>query len=382
MVVGLTVVAIFIALVYEFRQLIGPLLLAFIVAYLLQPLASRLNEKAKLTWRGAVNLIYLVVLVVLVILILLAGYEIIQQVQSLYTLVQDFTANLPGLLDRLSTQEFVFGPLRLDMKNQDLIATAEQVLGAVQPMFGRVGSGISVVASGAATSLGWIVFVVLVSYYLLADRGKTSIARLEIPGYSEDLKRLAHELERVWNAFLRGQMVIIIIVVVYYTLLMTILGVRYAVAIAILAGIARLLPYIGAFTSNLVTALVAFFQASNYYAMEPWKYTALVIALVIVADQIMDNIVVPRLMGESLGIPPAAILVAAIIAFNWLGLIGLVIAAPVLATLLIVGRYIVRKMFDQDPWPEPQSQGEIHIIPWARVSRGMRLFWENFLRRK
>jgi predicted PurR-regulated permease PerM len=163
---------------------------------------------------------------------------------------------------------------------------------------------------------------------------------------------------------------------------MTILGVRYAVAIAILAGIARLLPYIGAFTSNLVTALVAFFQASNHFTMEPWKYTAMVVILVIVADQIMDNIVVPRLMGESLGIPPAAILVAAIVAFNWLGLIGLVIAAPVLATLLIVGRYIVRKMFDQDPWPEPQSLEEIHIIPWARVSRGMSLFWENFLRRK
>jgi predicted PurR-regulated permease PerM len=87
---------------------------------------------------------------------------------------------------------------------------------------------------------------------------------------------------------------------------------------------------------------------------------------VIIVDQFFDNIVSPRFLGQTLGVHPAAVLVAAIIAANLLGLVGLVLAAPVLASLMLVGRYTIRKMLDIDPWPEPELELAPMEYPWVR----------------
>jgi hypothetical protein len=96
--------------------------------------------------------------------------------------------------------------------------------------------------------------------------------------------------------------------------------------------------------------LVTLFQGGNYFNLQPAFYTALTIGLSVVLDQIYDNLVVPRVMGKSLGVHPAAVLVVAIIAANLIGLIGLLLAAPVLASVSLLGRYITDKMLDRDPW--------------------------------
>jgi hypothetical protein len=67
-------------------------------------------------------------------------------------------------------------------------------------------------------------------------------------------------------------------------------------------------------------------------------------------DSIFDNIISPKFMGSSLKVHPAAVLLTAVIAANIIGFIGLIVAGPVLATLQLLGRYILRKMFDLDPW--------------------------------
>jgi hypothetical protein len=60
-------------------------------------------------------------------------------------------------------------------------------------------------------------------------------------------------------------------------------------------------------------------------------------------------------MGQALSVHPAAVLVAAIVAANWLGLLGVILAAPMLATVLVVWRYTLRKMLDLDPWPANEA---------------------------
>ena len=127
----------------------------------------------------------------------------------------------------------------------------------------------------------------------------------------------------VWKSFLRGQLMIVILVMISYTILLTILGVRYAYAIAILAGLARFVPYVGPAITHIVLGLVIFFQGSNYFNLTPFFYTALVIVLSIILDQIYDSLVSPRIMGKSLGVHPAAVLVVAILSARLIGLIGL-----------------------------------------------------------
>jgi uncharacterized protein YneF (UPF0154 family) len=85
-------------------------------------------------------------------------------------------------------------------------------------------------------------------------------------------------------------------------------------------------------------------------------YTGIVVVVTLAVDQVIDTLITPRIMARTLKVHPAAVLVAALIAANLLGLLGVVIAAPFLATILLLGRYVMRKMFDLDPWPPVETE--------------------------
>jgi predicted PurR-regulated permease PerM len=383
MVIGLTIIAIVAALVVQFRSIIGPLLLAFILTFLLYPVAELLSRVSHLTWRASVNLIFLLVVVIYLSLITATGVTVVQQLTSLIDFVGGWITDLPSLAERLSTQVYQFGPWKFSLAQFDLKTLTQQLLSIVQPLLGRMGSLISTFATSAAATLGWSFFVLLVSYFLLADAGQFpgQLLHMEIPGYDYDLRRLGNELRKIWNAYLRGQLIVILLVMIAYSVLLLVLGTRFAVGIAILAGLARFVPYVGPLTTTVVTFLVALFQGHNYFGLLPYQYAILVVALSFILDQVFDNFISPRLLGEALGVNPAGVLIAAIVAANLIGIIGLVLAAPVLATLRLLSRYVTRKMFDLDPWPEPETRLPTRPLelPWARWWRRLRA-WGRTLR--
>lgn len=368
-VVGLTIVAIFGALLVWFRRIIGPLILTFILAYLLYPLVKRLSEQTKISWRAATNLIYLVVIVIVVGVLTLTGLAIVQQIQSLLTFVQRFIEDIPQIISNLSMQVYQIGPFTIDFGQLLNVQTlTNEVLSVAQGLVGQLGIVIRSFAGSAAGIFGWGLFVLLISYFLLAEAGKIpgQLVRIDLPGYEYDLERLGHELRTIWNAFLRGQLTIILLVIVTYSVLLNILGLRFAIGIAIMAGLARFVPYVGPAITLVVTALVAFFQPSNYFGLQPIYYALLVIILMLITDQIYDNIISPRIFGHSLNVHPAAILITALILARFIGAIGLVLAAPAVATLSLLGRYVFRKMFDLEPFPEPASQPASAESTWQR----------------
>ena len=379
LVVGLTFVAIVAGSLVRFRNIVGPLLLAIILAYVLHPLASWLTKSTRFSWRASVNLIYLVMMLALIGFFTATGVALVQQVTSLNEIVGDFVDNdLRQLVIDLSTQKFfLFGVIYVDMNQilggTDVRSLVNQALGIIQPALGQAGGLVSALASGTLSTLGWGFFILLVSYFTLADAGQVPdmLTGVEIPGYNADLRRLGRQLGRIWNAFMRGQLVLYVVTVISSLVLLTALGVRNALAIALLAGGARFVPYAGPFITWTVTSVVAFFQSSNYFGLESWQYVLLVLVASIILDQIFDNIVTPRLYGSTLGVHPAAVLVAALIAANLLGFIGLLLAAPVLATLTLFARYAIRKMLDLNPWPEPETEEKTEFPGMATVRRAV-----------
>ena len=384
LVVGLTVVAIFAALLIYFRNIVGPLLLTFIVAFLLHPVIAWVSKSTKMSWKLTVNLLYLLLVILLGALITIAGLVTVQQTQSLVTFVDGFLENLPTMVSNLQTKTYMIGPFRLDLSLLDLENLAKQVLSIVQPILGRAGNLVGKIASSAAATAGWGVFVLLVSYFLLSESSqlREDLVFIQVPGYNADFLRLARELSNIWDAFLRGQLFISLLVVISYSILLSILGMRLVFAIAIMAGLARFIPYLGPFVAWTVTAIVAYLQPSNYFGLYPFYYALLVVALCMILDQIYDQIIVPRVMGQTLGIHPAGVLIAAIIATNLIGIVGLVLAAPVLATVTLLGRYISRKMFDMDPWPRAELKPRNVELSWTRARRRLATLWGKIRRKQ
>jgi predicted PurR-regulated permease PerM len=378
------------ALLLRFQQMIVPLVLAVVLTYLLRPVAPAVAPRTGLAWRAAVAVVYLVLLIALLGLLTLSGIALIQQIQSLYTAVVDIAADLPANVQRIISapfalgpftfdlsRPFFIGPLRVDLTTTDLTPIYQQVLGALQPLLSRTGEVVSRLAAGTAEALGWMLFILIVSFYLLSDsrRMSVSLEALVPPDYAYDVRRLVGELVPIWNAFLRGQITLAIVMGLVIGLTMTLLGVRYSIVLGLMGGVLEFVPILGPLVTGTTAVIIALFQVGNWLGLTPVAYAIVVLVASILLQQVENNFLVPRIIGGNLNLHPVAILVGAVIAANLAGIIGLLLSAPTVATLRLFGRYVYRKMFDLDPWPDPppavRLAAERTWIRWLRRRASM-----------
>ena len=379
MLIGLVIFGILAFFLYRFSNLIPPLLMIFIITYLLHPVNAIISRTLHIPWKASVNILFLLIVIILIGLLTLGGVGLVGQVQSLVDSIQGIIVDLPKYVAQLSTQVFTIGPFTLDMKTFDLNQLNSQLLSLTQPLLSQTGNLVGALAGGAAEFFGWTIFILTVSYFVMNESSglREDILKIDIPGYTEDLQKLGSELSRIWNAFLRGQIIIFFLAVIIYSIFLPAMGVRYAIGIAFMAGLAKFLPYIGPAITWVVMALVTFFQPVKPFGLQDHALTYMLIIVISTSliDWFMDNFISPRIMARTLKVHPAAVFVAAIIAANLLGVLGVIIAAPSLATFLLLGRYIMRKMFDLDPWPQteveppPPSIGELmkNLVQFVRT---------------
>ncbi len=385
LVVGLTFAALFFGLILRFRSLVGPILLAFILTYLAYPVATYLHRTLRISWRLAATLFDLVIILVLLGILTVSGLAIIDQTQSLINLLSNAISTLPQTINTLSNQVYRIGPFEMDLRHLDLVSISNQILSIVQPLLGSVGDIVARLATSAASFLGWTSFVLLVSYFMTVGTGGVPVAlKLELPGYSYDISRLTGELNKIWNTFLRGELILYFLSSLMYFVLLSILGVRYSYGLAFLAAFARFLPYIGPAIVWTTFCLVAYFQGYTQFGLTPIWYTGLVLGLSILMDTAFDNLISINLMGSTLKVHPAAVLVSALILANLIGLVGVILAAPVLATLKLVGRYTLRKMLDQDPWEgvDTSPPPSMHSYIPASLRAKVRNLWNVVMRKQ
>jgi len=369
--------------------MIAPLVLVVILAYLLKPVVTAITQRTKLSWSVAAALVYLVLLVIIITILTVAGIALVQQVQSLYDAVAGIAADPAGQLQEILNKPLVLGPFAIDLSQPFTVGPfgpfqvpdlnspqwqpiIQQVLAAIQPALNRTGVLVGSLATGTAATLGWVLFIVVVSYYLLNDVRNIGVSfeRLVPDEYAYDIRRLINELGPIWNAFLRGQITLGITMGVLVGLTMWILGVRYAVVLGLLGGLLEFIPVIGPVIAGGVALIIALFQPENWLGLNPITFALVVLGASILLQQLENNLLVPRILGGSLNLHAVVILVGAVIAASLAGIIGLLLSAPVLATLRLFGRYVYCKLFDLDPWPDPpaltRAPPERKWARWAR----------------
>jgi predicted PurR-regulated permease PerM len=374
LVVALLASLIVIYLLYRFKDYLAPLLVSFLLAYLFLPLASFIHRRFKIPWRVVATLIFVLLFLIILGLLTWGGISIVEQIQNLVNYLQKLIGDLPTLFADLSSKPLLIGPFKLDLSNLDLNSLWTQIQGVVSPLLSNLASLIGTIASGAATTIVGLIFIILIAYFIMIETGgvREDMIKLNIPGYQEDIKKLGHQIAKIWNAFLRGQLIVIGITIVIYSILLSILGVRYFFLLALLAGAARFVPYVGPFVAWTTYALVSVFQ-TNYFGVQPIVFALIVVGIAWVTDLLLDNFVSPRVMSNALKVHPAAVLVTVFITASLLGFIGVLLSAPLLATIKLISTYIFRKLMDQDPWegletfPPPISIRETFKQFWNRI---------------
>jgi predicted PurR-regulated permease PerM len=341
-------------LIWQFKQFIGPVLFAFLLSYLLHPVGNFLKNRVRLSWRAGVTILYLLIFLILIGLLTWGGFSLVQPLQSLLNFLQKILQDVPGFLADLTSKPLVIGTISLDLSKLHSSTLWTELQSTLSPAFNKLGSLLGDIAAGAANIVTMTAFTILISYFITVESTgvRSDLINFRIPRYQDDIGRFSKHISRIWNSYFRGQLTIFTITVVFYTILLSVLGVHYAFGLALLAGFARFVPYVGPFVAWTTYGLVAIFQGTTIFGLLPFPYALVVVGCALITDVIMDNFVSPRIMSDALGVHPALVLISVLVAAKLLGVVGVIIAAPVIATLKLLFTYIFRKLFDQDPWED------------------------------
>ena len=345
MVGGLLVVAL---VLYYFRPLLTPLVMAILVAYILNPLVGLVTAYTGLSRTLTVALIYLLVLVLLIISLSLLVPSLVRQAIAIDINLQQIGEDLTAFLDR---------PLTFMGYSLELSQVWDEVQGQLRdllsPLFSTVSTLLNVV-----TSLVWLVFILVISFYILKDQPRIAlyVYQLTPPRYQSDVLLLNKEINAIWSAFLRGQLILSVVVGLMVGTTMATVGLRNAVALGALAGALEVIPNIGPVIAAAPAVLIAFFQGSTYLPLSPLWFALLVAGLYTLIQQIENNYLVPRILGSRLHLHPLAIIVAIVAGANLAGVLGALLAAPTLATMRVFASYVYRKLLDEHPFPLSDGQ--------------------------
>jgi len=338
--------------IYRFRAVIPPLVVAFLLAFILDPIVGFVTDRLHFS-RGAATTLVFLLLIVIGLGILAAPVTAVPSIQRAVLSVQiDFTriiADIGAFFER---------PVEIGGYSLDLSSVYEELSAMLSRFVGSVAQGTLDVVFSIASGAFWLIFVLMASFYLVKDAGRIvdQLDDLAPPGYRDDFVRLRQQITEVWNAFLRGQLLLGLALAVITTVVCLAVGVPYAGVLGLIAGVMELVPTLGPVIAMIPAVLVALFQGSSFLPLGNFWFAVLVAGLYIVIQQIEGNLLLPRILGRSLNLHPLLVLIAIIVGGSLAGILGMLLAAPVLATLRIFGRYIFYRLYDRDPFAEPEEE--------------------------
>jgi predicted PurR-regulated permease PerM len=320
---------------YLLSPVLMPFVAAALFAYLANPLVGRV---ARWTGRGvAVALVFLIVTIILVAIVLLLVPFIERQIGN-------FLAQLPVWVDWFQTRatpwlEAQFG-ISLD------VLDTKKLIDAVQANWKEAGgfaaTALTRVSKSGLAVIGWVldlVMIPVIAFYLLRDwnalveRIRTMIPRSIEPVVS----RLACESDDVLGAFLRGQLSVMIALGMYYGIALWLAGIGVGPLIGMIAGLISFVPYLGVITGltmGLIAALVQY---------QDWSHVLLVLGVFAIGQTLEGYVLVPRLVGEKIGLHPVAVIFAVLAGGELFGFLGVLLALPVASVVMVVLRYLYQR---------------------------------------
>ena len=368
-IVAVSALALFCLLVWVFRGLLQQVVLAVILAYLLHPLISLIDRRTPVNRVTVVLAVYLSIAVIVIATFSMVGVTTFQQVLDLSRRLPDWfeeaLAQLQALREQLP-ESVTIGGVALPVAGllprlpgwDELFS---QVFSLIQPILGRGGSLAASVVTGTVAVLGQILLIFIISIYIAVDipRIGSMIANIaHKPGFRRDAERLTSNVSNVWAAYMRGQALLAIIIFIMVSAVLGLLGVDNALGLGLLSGAMEFLPVIGPLAGAGAAILVALFQGSPSFGLTPIQFALAVAVAMIVIQQVENTLLVPRIVGKALNLHPLLVMVSVIMGASLAGLLGAILAAPVVASIRILGEYAWHKMLDLPPFPDEEESHE------------------------
>ena len=355
------------AVLWVLGDVLLPFVLGGAIAYLLDPLADRL-ERLGLSRVLATVVITTLILLTATIMLLLVLPALIRQTIDLVNIAPELFTNLrealetrfPGLIDHGASLTDTIPELGDTIRDKG-VALLENV----------VGSAMSIV------NIVVLVFIVpVVSFYLLIDwdRLVAAIDDLVPLDHAPVVRRLASEIDETLASFIRGQGLVCLIQGTFYSVALMLAGLNFGLVVGAVAGLISFIPYVGALVGGALAIGLAVFQFWSDPVM-----IALIAGIFFFGQLVEGNILTPKLVGGSIGLHPVWLLLALSIFGALFGFVGMLVAVPVSAMIGVVVRFFVSeyrvgrlylglKALERDAALAPDAEGS-DALPGEEATR-------------
>lgn len=320
-------------LIWLLSPILMPFALAAVFAYLGDPLVDRL-ERWRLPRGLAASIVFVVMLLIVALALLLLVPLIQRQVAHLI-------AALPAYAAWVTQTAIPWVEHKLDIPASEL--DVGTVLTKVREHLGTVG-GVAATVIGYATRsglalIGWSVSIVLVpvvTFYLLRDWDKL-VAHIDalIPRDAQPtVRRLANETNSVLGAFVRGQLLVMLGLAIFYSVALRLTGLQVGPLIGIVAGVVSFVPYLGFIVGIVASVIAALVQFHDVF------HLVLVLVVFGIGSLLESYVLVPKLVGDRIGLHPVAVMFAVLAFGELFGFIGILLALPMAAVALVLLRFL------------------------------------------
>ena len=373
----LTIIVVSAGLVYYARSALAWLVVAALLAYLLQPLVNWLDEHGMPRAMAAVIALFITGGILFVIPAILFPLLVSQFAELMKNVID---ASLKGLtmLDQWIKESRIINlwGFQIDMTRflqdisrlfnvedgsagiyvpnmNDILNYAQQIVSAAWGLIGGLSGFLSSLVARAISFAFSIFLLFFYIFYITVDGRKLKpwAKSLFKPEYLPEISELGYRINRVWQAFFRGQLMLSLVIGTLTLIVGLIIGLPSALALAIIAGVMEAVPTIGPIIAAVPAVILALAQGSSVLPVGNITFAFITLGAYILIQQLENTLIVPRIMGSALELHPMFVLVGVVIGASFAGILGIFLAAPTLATLKILFQYAHAKILDQDPFP-------------------------------
>lgn len=328
-------------LVWLLAPVLMPFAVAAMLAYLSDPLADRL-ERFGLGRTLAVGIVFVVLILVIAAALLLLVPLIARQIENL---VQNFPRYVEWGKD--TALPWVQAKLHLDPKAFD----TDRLVDQIKQHIGSIGTVIGTISRSSVGIVAWLTNLVLITvvwFYLLRDwdRLVAWVDRMLPRSIEPTVAHLARESDSVLGAFVRGQLLVMLALAIYYGVALTLVGISVGPLIGMVAGLLSFVPYLG-FITGFVAAIIA-----SLVQHGDWTHLLMVVGVFVVGQLLEGYVLVPRLVGEKIGLHPVAVIFAVLAGGYLFGFLGVLLALPAASVILVLLRYLAQRYRLSDLYTE------------------------------
>ena len=363
------------ALIYYARSALAWLVVAALLAYLLQPIVNWLHDHDMPRWMAAIIALLIAITIIIVIPAILLPMLLRQFLQLSDSLLQATIKSLELFNAWLVNSRIInlFG-FKVDMTGiiqdisdiinpgaggvyvpdvQDIVAYLQQAITAAGGVISGLGGWLTSLVGRTISLLFSFFLMIFYTFYITMDGWKLKpwAKSLIKPEYLPEMSELGYRINRVWHSFFRGQLTLSLVIGGVTLAVSVMIGLPYPLALAIIAGVMEAVPTIGPIIAAIPAIILALTLGSSVLPVSNLTFALITLGAYILIQQAENVLIVPRIIGSALELHPIVVLVGVVIGASFAGILGIFLAAPTLATLKVVLMYTHAKLLDIDPFP-------------------------------